>query len=97
MAFFSSKTLIQAHALFLFILAVYLTKSPDVITDSDLVFMLGEAMKIVCPFLRLLRGSLCDTHGLNQYYLLISNLLLHRMSPRPSPARNPPLPSAASS
>ncbi|KAL1987650.1 hypothetical protein VTN96DRAFT_2891 [Rasamsonia emersonii] len=46
MAFFSSKTLIQAHALFLFILAVYLTKSPDVITDSDLVFMLGEAMKI---------------------------------------------------
>lgn len=47
---FSSKTLIQAHALFLFILAVYLTKSPDVITDSDLVFMLGEAMKIVCHF-----------------------------------------------
>ncbi|KAL1881067.1 hypothetical protein Plec18167_003609 [Paecilomyces lecythidis] len=46
MGFFSSKTLIKAHALFLFVLAVYLTKSPEVITDSDLVFILGEAMKI---------------------------------------------------
>lgn len=47
MGFFSSKTLIQAHALFLFVLAVYLTKSPEAITDSDLVLLLGEAMKIV--------------------------------------------------
>ncbi|GAD96368.1 hypothetical protein NFIA_052350 [Paecilomyces variotii No. 5] len=46
MGFFSSKTLIKAHAFFLFVLAVYLTKSPEVITDSDLVFILGEAMKI---------------------------------------------------
>lgn len=46
MALLSSKRLIQAHALFLFILAVYLTKSPEVITDSDVVFMLGEATKI---------------------------------------------------
>ncbi|KAJ9201160.1 hypothetical protein DTO166G4_6214 [Paecilomyces variotii] len=46
MGFFSSKTLIQAHALFLFVLAVYLTKSPEAITDSDLVLLLGEAMKI---------------------------------------------------
>ncbi|KAJ9294793.1 hypothetical protein DTO271G3_6713 [Paecilomyces variotii] len=46
MGFFSSKTLIQAHALFLFVLAVYLTKSPEVVVDSDLVMLLGEAMKI---------------------------------------------------
>ena len=43
----SSKTLIQAHALFLFTLAVYLTKSPDVVVESDLVFMLGELLQIV--------------------------------------------------
>lgn len=47
MGLLSSKTLIQAHALFLFVLAVYLTKCPEVITDSDLVYMLGEAMRIV--------------------------------------------------
>ncbi|KAK2768861.1 hypothetical protein FQN54_000721 [Arachnomyces sp. PD_36] len=46
MALLTSKTLIQCHAAFLFILAVYLTKSPELITDSDLVYMLGEAMKI---------------------------------------------------
>lgn len=47
MSVLSSKTLIKAHALFLFILAVYLTKSPEAITDSDVVFMLGEALQIV--------------------------------------------------
>lgn len=47
MGLLSSKTLIQAHALFLFILAVYLTRSPEVITDSDVVFMLGETLQIV--------------------------------------------------
>lgn len=47
MALLTSKTLIQCHALFLFILAVYLTKSPEVITDSDLVYMFGEALRIV--------------------------------------------------
>lgn len=47
MRLLSSKTLIQAHALFLFILAIYLTKSPEVITDSDVVFMLGETLRIV--------------------------------------------------
>ncbi|RJE26568.1 hypothetical protein PHISCL_01080 [Aspergillus sclerotialis] len=46
MSILSSKTLIKAHALFLFILAVYLTKSPEAITDSDVVFMLGEALQI---------------------------------------------------
>ncbi|GES64563.1 increased loss of mitochondrial DNA protein 1 [Aspergillus terreus] len=46
MRLLSSKTLIQAHALFLFILAIYLTKSPEVITDSDVVFMLGETLRI---------------------------------------------------
>ncbi|KAL2215635.1 increased loss of mitochondrial DNA protein 1 [Thermoascus aurantiacus ATCC 26904] len=46
MGLLSSKTLIRAHALFLFILAVYLTRSPEVITDSDVVYMIGEAMRI---------------------------------------------------
>jgi hypothetical protein len=48
MGVLSSKTLIKAHALFIFVLAVYLTKSPEVITDSDVVFLLGETLKIVC-------------------------------------------------
>lgn len=48
MALLSSKTLIQAHALFLFVLAVYLTRSPEVVTESDLVFMLGEFLNLVC-------------------------------------------------
>lgn len=47
MGVLSSKTLIKAHALFIFVLAVYLTKSPEVITDSDVVFLLGETLKIV--------------------------------------------------
>lgn len=51
MGLLSSKTLIRAHALFLFVLAVYLTRSPEVITDSDVVYMIGEAMRIVCLFL----------------------------------------------
>ncbi|KAF9886216.1 hypothetical protein FE257_011939 [Aspergillus nanangensis] len=46
MRFLSSKTLIQAHALFLFVLAIYLTRSPEVVTDSDVVFMLGEVLRI---------------------------------------------------
>ncbi|PYH29723.1 uncharacterized protein BO87DRAFT_344258 [Aspergillus neoniger CBS 115656] len=46
MALLSSKTLIQAHALFLFVLAVYLTRSPEVVTESDLVFMLGEFLNL---------------------------------------------------
>ena len=47
MALISSKTLIQAHAIFLFVLAVYLTKSPEVITESDVVLLLGEATRVV--------------------------------------------------
>lgn len=47
MALLSSKTLIQAHAVFLLIIAGYLVKNPAYITDSDLVFMMGEALKIV--------------------------------------------------
>ncbi|CBF81256.1 hypothetical protein AN5761.2 [Aspergillus nidulans FGSC A4] len=46
MGFLSSKTLIKAHAVFLFTLAVYLTKSPEVITESDVVFMLGEFLHL---------------------------------------------------
>ncbi|OOF96982.1 hypothetical protein ASPCADRAFT_205735 [Aspergillus carbonarius ITEM 5010] len=46
MALLSSKTLIQAHALFLFVLAVYLTRSPEVVTESDVVFMLGEFLNL---------------------------------------------------
>jgi hypothetical protein len=46
----SSKRLIQGHALFLFILAVYLTKSPEVITDPDVVyFTLRHTIKIDTP------------------------------------------------
>lgn len=47
MALLSSKTLIQAHALFTFILAVYLVTSPSAITESDIIFIIGEAMQIV--------------------------------------------------
>ncbi|KAF4231613.1 hypothetical protein CNMCM8980_009625 [Aspergillus fumigatiaffinis] len=46
MALLSSKTLIQAHALFLFVLAVYLTRSPSTVTESDVVFMIGEVLQI---------------------------------------------------
>ncbi|EED15299.1 conserved hypothetical protein [Talaromyces stipitatus ATCC 10500] len=46
MTFLSSKTLIQLHALFMFILAVYLITSPSSITESDLIFIIGEAMQI---------------------------------------------------
>ncbi|KAL4779096.1 increased loss of mitochondrial DNA protein 1 [Aspergillus varians] len=46
MGFISSKTLIKGHALFLFTLAVYLTKSPEVVTESDVVFMLGEFLHL---------------------------------------------------
>ncbi|KAJ5385281.1 Increased loss of mitochondrial DNA protein 1 [Penicillium concentricum] len=51
MVFISSKTLIQAHAVFLLVIAGYLIKSPEVITDCDLVFMMGEALKIDFPSL----------------------------------------------
>ena len=47
MGLISSKTLIQAHAVFLVVIAGYLVKSPEVITDCDLVFMMGEALNIV--------------------------------------------------
>ena len=47
MVLVSSKTLIQAHAVILVVIAGYLIKSPEVITDSDLVFMMGEALRIV--------------------------------------------------
>ncbi|KAJ5678639.1 hypothetical protein N7462_006883 [Penicillium macrosclerotiorum] len=49
MVLISSKTLIQAHAVFLVVIAGYLLKNPEYITDSDLVFMMGEAMKIDFP------------------------------------------------
>lgn len=47
MVVISSKTLIQVHAVILLIVAGYLIKSPEFITDSDLVFMMGEALQIV--------------------------------------------------
>lgn len=51
MALISSKLLIQAHAVLLIIIAGYLVKNPNYITDSDLIFMMGEALRIVraCP------------------------------------------------
>lgn len=47
MPLLSSKTLIQAHAVFTVVIAGYLLKNPAVITDSDIVFMMGEALQIV--------------------------------------------------
>lgn len=47
MVFVSSKMLIQAHAVVLIIVAGYLIKNPEFITDSDLVFMMGEVLQIV--------------------------------------------------
>ncbi|KAJ5157518.1 uncharacterized protein N7482_008618 [Penicillium canariense] len=49
MGLLSSKTLIQAHAVLLVVIAGYLIKNPEFITDSDLVFMMGEALKIDFP------------------------------------------------
>ncbi|RAH72687.1 uncharacterized protein BO66DRAFT_389663 [Aspergillus aculeatinus CBS 121060] len=46
MGFISSKILIQAHAFLLVFLAVHLMRSPAVITDSDVVFMLGELLQL---------------------------------------------------
>lgn len=51
MGLLSSTTLIKGHAFFLFILAVYLTRSPEVVTESDVVFMLGEVLQIVRSFI----------------------------------------------
>jgi hypothetical protein len=48
MVLISSKTLIQAHAVILLVIAGYLIKNPAMIVDSDMVFMMGEALKIVC-------------------------------------------------
>ncbi|RDW57437.1 uncharacterized protein DSM5745_11521 [Aspergillus mulundensis] len=46
MGFLSSKTLIKAHAVFLLILAVYLITKSEVVTESDVVFMLGEFLQL---------------------------------------------------
>jgi hypothetical protein len=47
MVLFSSKTIIQAHAVLLIVIAGYLIKNPALITNCDLVFMMGEALNIV--------------------------------------------------
>ena len=47
MVMVSSKTLIQAHAVLLFVIAGYLIKSPDMIVGSNIVFMFGETLRIV--------------------------------------------------
>ena len=47
MVMISSKTFIQVHAVLLVVIAGYLIKSPELITDSDMVFMMGEALNIV--------------------------------------------------
>ncbi|KAJ6020848.1 Increased loss of mitochondrial DNA protein 1 [Penicillium herquei] len=49
MVLVSSKTLIQVHGVLLIILAGYLVKSPESITDSNIVFMMGETLKIDLP------------------------------------------------
>lgn len=47
MVLISSKTLIQVHAVALVIIAGYLIRDPEMITNSDLVFMMGETLRIV--------------------------------------------------
>lgn len=47
MVLISSKLLIQVHAVVLVVIAGYLIKNPEYITDSDLVFMMGETLRIV--------------------------------------------------
>ncbi|CAG8342090.1 unnamed protein product [Penicillium salamii] len=49
MVLVSSKTLIQVHAVLLLVVAGYLIKNPEMIVDSDMVFMMGEALKIDFP------------------------------------------------
>ncbi|OQE25098.1 hypothetical protein PENSTE_c006G01144 [Penicillium steckii] len=49
MVLVSSKTLIKTHAVLLVIIAGYLIKNPAIITNSDLVFMMGEALNIDFP------------------------------------------------
>ncbi|KAJ5084361.1 hypothetical protein NUU61_008940 [Penicillium alfredii] len=51
MVLVSSKLLIQAHGVLLMVIAGYLVKNPALITTSDLVFMMGEALKIDFPSL----------------------------------------------
>jgi hypothetical protein len=47
MVLLSSKTLIQAHAVLMIVIAGYLIKNPEAITDSNIVFMMGETLKVV--------------------------------------------------
>lgn len=47
MVLISSKRLIQVHAVVLVVIAGYLIKNPEYITDSDLVFMMGETLRMV--------------------------------------------------
>jgi len=47
MVMISSKTLIQVHSVLLILLAGYLIRSPERITNSNMVFMMGEALDIV--------------------------------------------------
>lgn len=85
MALLSSKTLIKAHAWGLFILAVYLMRSPEFITDSDIVFMLGEVLRIV-------QYPRCFSHD---QFLANTTSLSNRMQPHRCRAHNPPSPPAA--
>ncbi|KAJ5973937.1 hypothetical protein N7481_011147 [Penicillium waksmanii] len=49
MVLLSSKTMIQGHAVLLIVIAGYLIKNPALITNCDLVFMMGEALNIDFP------------------------------------------------
>ncbi|KAJ5894376.1 hypothetical protein N7495_006067 [Penicillium taxi] len=49
MVLISSKRLIQIHAVLLITIAGYLIKDPVVITNSNIVFMMGEALGIDFP------------------------------------------------
>lgn len=47
MVLVSSKTIIQAHAVVLVTIAGYLIKNPEMITNSDIIFLMGEALRVV--------------------------------------------------
>ncbi|KAJ5585276.1 Increased loss of mitochondrial DNA protein 1 [Penicillium hispanicum] len=44
-----SKTIIQAHAVVLVTIAGYLIKNPEMITNSDIIFLMGEALRVDFP------------------------------------------------
>jgi hypothetical protein len=49
MAIVSAYTIIRSLALFHITLGVLFLKNPKLVADQNIVFILGEAMQLVCP------------------------------------------------